>query len=514
MAQDRILSLSGLGFAPAQLRGGARAGTPIRALAVDSRTAAEGTLFFALKGVKADGAEFAPYALRQGASAVVLSPEGAETLRGLWDREPAFEDLPLVVVDEPRLALARAAAAFFGAQPAVMTAVTGTNGKTSVASFLRQIWAALGRCAVNFGTAGVEGAVEAAMTHTTPEPIALHRLLADLAAQGVTHAAMEASSHGLAQYRLDGVRLAAAGLTNITRDHMDYHPTHEDYVAAKLGLLRRVAPAGAAAALNVDDPTWEEARAAAEARGLRVIGYGTGAAAALRLVCADYHGEGQGIRFLWQGREYGAELALVGGFQAMNALCAAAMAIGAGEEAEAVFAALPRLKGVRGRMQLAAVRANGARAYVDYAHTPDALSTAIAALRLHTPGRLVVAFGAGGDRDSGKRPLMGAASCAADVAIVTDDNPRSEDPAAIRAAILAENPEAQEIGDRAEAILAAMDMLGPEDRLLIAGKGHESGQIVGDQVLPFDDVEQARAAALALDGEAVWDLDGLAGDEA
>jgi UDP-N-acetylmuramoyl-L-alanyl-D-glutamate--2,6-diaminopimelate ligase len=493
-------TLGALGFGAEALRGTARAGAEVSALSVDSRNVAPGTVFFALRGVQADGAEFAPFALRQQAAAVVLSPDGAATLRAVWDRDPAFDALPLVIVDDPRRALAHAAAAFYGAQPGVMAAVTGTNGKTSVASFLRQIWTALGHRAVNFGTTGVEGAVEAPLSHTTPEPITLHALLADLAGQGVTHAAMEASSHGLAQSRLDGVRLAAGGLTNITRDHMDYHPSHDDYVAAKLGLFGRALPLGAAAALNADDPVWGLARDLCAARGLRVIGVGATGDAALRLTGAAFHGDGQSIRFSWDGAEYGADLALMGGFQAMNALCAAALAIGCGEDAASVFAALPKLVGVKGRMELAATRANGARAYVDYAHTPDGLRAAIAALRLHTKGRLVVVFGAGGDRDPGKRPLMGAAACLADIAVVTDDNPRGEDPAAIRAAIMPACPEAHEIGDRAEAILTAVDMLGPQDNLLIAGKGHETGQIVGDIIIPFDDCEQARAAAAALDG--------------
>jgi UDP-N-acetylmuramoyl-L-alanyl-D-glutamate--2,6-diaminopimelate ligase len=488
-------TLGALGFGPGVLHGSARADTGVDALSVDSRDAGPGTVFFALKGVRADGASFAPAALRQGASAAVLSPAGAEVLRGIWDGAAAWDALPLVIVDDPRRALAHAAAAFSGAQPAVMAAVTGTNGKTSVASFLRQIWAHLGRRAVNFGTTGVEGAVNAPLSHTTPEPIALHALLADLAGRGVTHAAMEASSHGLAQARLDGVRLAAAGLSNITRDHMDYHADHAEYVAAKLGLFGRVAQAGAAAALNVDDPAWPEARDLCAARGLRVIGVGEGEAAALRLLVAAYHGDGQRIRFSWDGAVHDAELALMGGFQAMNALLAAALAIGCGEQAGRVFAALPHLTGVKGRMEHAATRADGARVYVDYAHTPDGLRAAIAALRLHTPGRLAVVFGAGGDRDPGKRALMGAAARAADIAVVTDDNPRSEDPASIRAAILPACPGAYDIGDRAVAIRTAMDMLGPEDRLLIAGKGHETGQIVGDEVIAFDDGEQARLAA-------------------
>jgi UDP-N-acetylmuramoyl-L-alanyl-D-glutamate--2,6-diaminopimelate ligase len=314
---------------------------------------------------------------------------------------------------------------------------------------------------------------------------------------------MEASSHGLDQRRLDGVRLKAAGLTNITRDHLDYHGSLEAYLEAKLGLFGRVLPEGAAAAINADDPVFERAAALANARGQRVIAVGRAEGAHLRLISADFHEAGQTLRFAWAGRTREAELALVGGFQGGNALLAAALAIGCVEEAEAVFAALPRLEGVRGRMELAAERANGAKLYVDYAHTPDSLSAAIEALRLHTPGRLIVVFGAGGDRDPGKRSLMGRAAQAADVVIVTDDNPRSEDPGVIRAAVREGCPDGREIGDRAEAIAAAAAELGSGDRLLIAGKGHESGQVVGDQILDFDDVRQARAAVAALDGRGV-----------
>ena len=476
----------------------------VRGLTADSREVRDGWVFFALKG-RLDGAEFAPFALRQGALAVVCSAEGAETIRRLWDRPAPPEGLPLIVVEAPRRALALAAAGYFEAQPSVMAAVTGTNGKTSAASFLRQIWTACGHRAVNLGTTGVEGAVEAPGALTTPDPVRLHALLADLAEAGVTHAAMEASSHGLDQHRLDGVRLAAVGFTNLTRDHLDYHGTMEAYRDAKLGLFLRVAPPGAAAAVNADAEAAPAFAEAARARGLRLLTVGR-AGEDLRLLDRAYHPEGQRLRVAFGGRERDIDLSLVGAFQGDNALLAAAMAIGAGEDPEAVFAALPRLVPVRGRMELAAVRANGGRVYVDYAHTPDALSVALGALRPHmaAEGRLWVVFGAGGDRDRGKRPLMGAAACAgADAVIVTDDNPRSEDPAAIRAAILAgcpEEPRPEEIGDRAEAILTGVDALGPRDCLLIAGKGHETGQIVGEETIPFDDAEQARAAVAALDG--------------
>lgn len=493
-----VASFASLGLAEGLILGPApEPAAPLSGLSVDSRQTRPGHLFAALKGVKADGADFAQYAVRMGAAAVLCSLDGALRAREQIGGLP----VPFIVDPAPRRRLAQVAARFFGAQPEVMVAVTGTNGKTSVASFTRQIWTALGLGAVNFGTTGVEGAVARPLGATTPEPIELHGLLAQLAAQGVTHAAMEASSHGLAQARLDGVRLAAGGFTNLTRDHMDYHADAADYAAAKLGLFARVAPQGAAAVANADDPLFAVIADIARARGLRLIGVGRAAEAALRLRGAAYHAEGQTLRFAWDGAEHEAALPLIGGFQGANALIAAGLAIGAGAAPGAVFAALPALRGVRGRMEHVATRANGARVYVDYAHTPDALTTALAALRLHTAGRLAVVFGAGGDRDAGKRPLMGAAAAAgADLVIVTDDNPRSENPAAIRAAIRAAAPEAEDCGDRAEAILRGVDALGPQDRLLIAGKGHETGQVVAGEVLPFDDAEMARAAVAALDG--------------
>jgi UDP-N-acetylmuramoyl-L-alanyl-D-glutamate--2,6-diaminopimelate ligase len=314
---------------------------------------------------------------------------------------------------------------------------------------------------------------------------------------------METSSHGLAQRRADGVRLAAGALTNVTRDHMDYHRDHADYAAAKLGLFARVLPPGAAAVVNADDPLAPVVANIARERALRLIAVGEAADEdGLRLAGAGLHPRGQTLRIEWAGRARSVELGLVGAFQGHNALVAAGLVIGAGADPEATLAALPGLQAVRGRMERVATRANGAEVFVDYAHTPDALATALAALRRHTPGRLAVVFGAGGDRDPGKRPLMGAAAAAgADVVIVTDDNPRSEDPAAIRAAILAACPEAEEAGDRAEAILRGVDALGPGDRLLIAGKGHETGQAVAGVTHPFDDAEVARAAVAALDGD-------------
>ena len=469
------------------------AGLPdVTGLSVDSRLTKAGHLFFALPGVNAHGAEFVKYAVRMGAAAVVTDAAGLAVL----DAEGGC-DIPVVVVEDPRLALAKAAAAWFGAQPEVIVAVTGTNGKTSVASFTRQIWEALGLAAVNFGTAGVEGAVSAPLAHTTPEPVTLHRLLAELAGEGVTHAAMEASSHGLAQRRLDGVRLSAAGFTNLSRDHLDYHKDFGDYFAAKAGLFRRVLPGGRTAVINIDDE--HGAALAADLRAVRpVLTVGRGAAD-LRIADLRYRPDGLDVLVEHAGERHMLALDLIGGFQADNVLLAAGLAIATGSDAGDVFRVLPQMQTVRGRMELVARRANGAPVFVDYAHTPDALQTALRAMRPHVMGRLLVVFGAGGDRDRGKRPLMGRAALEnADVLFVTDDNPRSEDPAAIRAEIMTACPQANEIGDRATAILTAIDALKPGDALLIAGKGHETGQVVGNDILEFNDAEQASISVAAL----------------
>ncbi|MEZ5686071.1 MAG: UDP-N-acetylmuramoyl-L-alanyl-D-glutamate--2,6-diaminopimelate ligase [Paracoccaceae bacterium] len=475
----------------------------VTGLSVDSRLTRPGHLFAALPGSRSHGAEFIPFALRMGAAAILTDRAGAALAREAL----AGADVALVVTEDPRQALAGAAALWFGAQPAHVVAVTGTNGKTSVASFTRQIWQILGEEAANIGTTGVEGAFSAPSAHTTPEPITLHRLLADMALAGVTHAAMEASSHGLDQRRLDGVRLQAAAFTNFTQDHLDYHESFEVYFAAKAGLFARVLPEEGTAVINLDDPKGPEMAAIARARGQRVIGVGHGAAADLRLLGQRFDATGQDLRFSWGGQVHLVRLSLIGGFQAMNVLTAAGLVIACGAPPEAVFGALARLETVRGRMQLAATRDNGAAVFVDYAHTPDAVETALNAMRPHVMGRLVAIVGAGGDRDRTKRPLMGraAAECA-DLVIVTDDNPRSEDPATIRAAVLegarAVDPtKVTEVGDRAEAILRGVDALGPGDALLVAGKGHESGQIIGTDIYPFDDAEQASVAVAALDGK-------------
>lgn len=465
----------------------------VTGIALDHRQIGAGMLFAALPGTRSHGAAHAPAAVAAGAVAVLTDAAGARMLAG--------SGLPLVVVEEARAALAGAAALWYGPQPATMVAVTGTNGKTSVAHFTRQIWGLLGVQAINVGTTGIEGAWTAPLRHTTPDPLTLHRLLAEAARAGVTHAAMEASSHGLDQRRLDGVRLVAAGFTNLTQDHLDYHTDLESYFLAKAGLFTRVLGADGVAVIDLDDPHGARMADLAAHAGQEVIGLGSGADCALRRLGGRYDATGQDLRFAWNEAVAQVRLGLIGGFQGRNVLMAAGLVIAAGADPAEVFATLPRLGGVRGRMQPAAARTNGAQVFVDYAHTPAALATALAALRPHVMGRIVCVFGAGGDRDRGKRRLMGqAVADHADIAFVTDDNPRSEDPATIRAAILQGCPEATEVPDRAEAILRGVDALGPGDALLIAGKGHETGQTVGDTVYPFDDVEQASVAVAALDG--------------
>jgi len=469
----------------------------VTGLAVDSREVGPGVLFAALPGTRVHGGAFIAGALAAGAGAILTDREGA----ALASAALAGANVPLVVAEDPRQALARVAALWFGAAPDVMVAVTGTNGKTSVASFTRQIWAALGFAAVNLGTTGVEGSFAAPLARTTPEPITLHRMLARMAEAGVTHAAMEASSHGLVQRRLDGVRLAAAAFTNFTQDHLDYHASFDAYFAAKAGLFARVLPAAAGAVINVDDPRSAALIEIARARRQRLLSVGRVAGADLRIIGQRFDATGQELRFTHAGQARQLRLGLIGGFQAENALAAAGLAVLTGSAPGEVFTALAGLVTVRGRMQLAARRANGAVVFVDYAHTPAALATALVSLRPHVMGKLVVVFGAGGDRDRSKRPLMGrAASNHADVVYVTDDNPRNEDPALIRAAIMQSCQSVTEVGDRAEAIVRGVDALGPGDALLIAGKGHESGQTVGDVVYPFDDVEHASMAVAALDG--------------
>ncbi len=490
----RMKSLAELGLT---VPGGAD--VRITGLSVDSREVKEGHLFAALPGVKVHGAEFIQYALRMKAGAVLTDREGAAIAADVLT-----EDVPVVIAEDPRETLAFTAALWFEAQPEVQVAVTGTNGKTSVASFTRQLWTEMGAEAISVGTTGVEGAYTTRLRHTTPEPITLHRVLAGAADAGVTHAAMEASSHGLAQRRVDGVRLRAAGFTNLSQDHLDYHTDFEEYFEAKAGLFSRVLPEDGTAVINIDDPYGARMAEIADDRGQDLLTIGRSSEAMLQIIGQRYDGTGQELRFEWAGRIQHVRMGLIGGFQAENALVAAGLCIGTGADPQEVFDTMPMLETVRGRMQFAARRDNQAAVFVDYAHTPDALATALKAIRPHVLGRLIVVFGAGGDRDTGKRPLMGqAAEENADVIFVTDDNPRSEDPDLIRREILGgiTDMDANEVGDRAEAILRAIDALGPGDTLLIAGKGHERGQEIGDTILPFDDVEQASVAVAALDGK-------------
>jgi UDP-N-acetylmuramoyl-L-alanyl-D-glutamate--2,6-diaminopimelate ligase len=459
----------------------------VRGLAVDSRIVKPGDLFFALAGSKTDGARFIEAAIAAGAVAVA------------GDHRPEGARVPFVVTANPRRALALAAARFFPRQPQTIAAVTGTSGKTSVAAFTRQIWQSFGHESASIGTIGLVSPKRTVYgSLTTPDPIALHRQLDEIARDGVTHLAFEASSHGLDQYRLDGVRVAAGGFTNLSRDHMDYHPDVAHYLNAKLRLFRDLVAVGGAAVISADHECSHEVIDAARARKLRVIAVGRKAdgAEGIRLVDAEIDGFSQRLTLEHRGRRHAIKLPLVGEFQIENALVSAGLAIGTGTEADAVFEHLESLEGAKGRLERVGEH-NGAPIFVDYAHKPDALAKALQALRPYAKRKLVVVFGAGGDRDTGKRPLMGAIAAEnADHVIVTDDNPRSEKPEAIRAAILAAAKGATDIGDRAEAIRAGISALGPGDALLIAGKGHETGQIVGDRTLPFSD-HDAVAAALA-----------------
>jgi UDP-N-acetylmuramoyl-L-alanyl-D-glutamate--2,6-diaminopimelate ligase len=459
-------------------------GRAIAGVSADSRAVKPGFLFVAVPGTKADGSAFVPQALAAGAVAVMGQ-----------QRPPALpDDVAFVQVGNVRRALALAAAKFFPRQPDIIAAVTGTSGKTSVAAFTRQIWAALGCRAASIGTIGLvtpERTVYGSLT--TPDPVELHRTLDELARADISHLAIEASSHGLDQHRLDGVRIAVASFTNLTRDHLDYHATPEAYFKAKLILFERIVRSDGSAVIAADSAEAAIVEAVARRRGLAVMTVGR-SGEGIRLTDAAIEDFGQTLRLVHGGKTFAVRLPLVGGFQVENALVAAGQAIASGGEPAAVFAALERLEGAKGRLELVG-RQNGAPIFVDYAHKPDALAKAIEALRPYVKRRLVVVFGAGGDRDHGKRPLMGAiAAEKADRVIVTDDNPRTEEPAKIRAAILAAAPGAVEIGDRREAIRRSIGELAMGDVLLIAGKGHETGQIVGKQTLPFSDHEAVAAA--------------------
>ncbi len=454
----------------------------ITGLSADSRKITSGMLFVAVAGTKADGAAYAADAVARGAVAVVAGH--------------AIEaDVPVFTVSNPRRFLALAAARFYGAQPATMVAVTGTAGKTSVASFTRQIWAEAGHPAAQIGTTGVVSPSRNDYgSLTTPDPVALHKLLAELAAEGVTHAAMEASSHGLDQCRLDGVRLSAAAFTNLGRDHMDYHPTVEEYMAAKMRLFDTLLPKGSPAVIFADDPWSAEAIRVARTAGhdVRTVGR-NGDFLTLKRVEHLRHKQVAEVHFGDEIHEV--HIPLAGDFQVANALVAAGLAISTGVPVATAMKALEKLQGAAGRLELVAHTAGGALAYVDYAHKPDALENVLNSVRPFTTGRVIVVFGCGGDRDRGKRPIMGEIACRlADVVIVTDDNPRSEVASEIRAEIMAAAPTATEIGDRAAAIRHAVTMLNSGDTLIVAGKGHEEGQTVGDVTLPFSDHAELRKA--------------------
>ncbi|HJU17556.1 MAG TPA: UDP-N-acetylmuramoyl-L-alanyl-D-glutamate--2,6-diaminopimelate ligase [Stellaceae bacterium] len=471
----------------------------IAGLSADSRAVGPGFLFAALPGTRHDGRKFAQEAVAKGAVAILTDDPAALAL----DADSRHR-VVLLADPNPGRRLALFAARFYGRQPRAIAAVTGTNGKTSVAHFTREIWTAEGQRAASLGTLGVVTAAgRRPGALTTPDPVALHRELAALAAAGIDHAALEASSHGLQQFRLDGVRIAAAAFTNLTRDHLDYHGDMARYRAAKERLFGELLGEGRPAVLNADSDEFPRLAGLCRDGGHPVLAYGAAPQAELRLAKRTPRAAGQDLVLDILGERHEVLLPLAGAFQAMNALCALGLAIATGAPTAAV-AALARLSGVPGRLQLVATGPDGGAVFVDYAHTPDALATVLASLRAHARRRLAVVFGCGGDRDPGKRPLMGRiAAAGADRIYVTDDNPRNEPPEAIRRAILAAVPQAVEIGDRHAAIAAAIVDLGPGDLLLIAGKGHETGQIVGAAVHPFDDAVVARAIARARGWRAV-----------
>jgi UDP-N-acetylmuramoyl-L-alanyl-D-glutamate--2,6-diaminopimelate ligase len=465
----------------------------ITGLTSDSRKVENGFLFAALPGTNTDGQKFLADAASRGAVAAIVG-EGVLDVAGLT----------LVRCVNPRRLLALAAARFFDDQPDTIVAVTGTNGKTSVAVFVRQIWAEMGFRAASLGTIGIVGPEGVtSLSHTTPDPVALQKAVADLAKSGVEHLAIEASSHGLVQNRLDGLMISAGAFTNLTRDHLDYHKTLEDYLNAKMDLFERLLPKGAPAVINADIPDATLIRLRCEAAGLVPFLVGE-KGEGIRIVSRQESETDQLLKLQMSDGVFDVPLPLVGEFQASNAVVAAGLVIATGGEPSLVRHALASLHGATGRLELVGKSADGARVFVDYAHTPDAIETALKALRPSTTGKLHIVFGCGGDRDKGKRPLMAAAAAAfADAVYITDDNPRTEDAAIIRSEVLAGAPAATEIADRGKAIATAVSCLGSGDVLLIAGKGHEPGQIIGTETRPFSDHDAARAALAGVEYHAV-----------
>lgn len=471
-------------------------GLDILGLTADSRDVQPGWLFAALPGVKTDGRNFIADAIAHGAVAILAAP-GTSLPAG-------SENIALITDENPRRAFTRIVAKFYPQQPRIIAAVTGTNGKTSTVQFARQIWQQLGEKAASLGTLGViaSGSEKTGTSWTTPDPVTLHSEIAELAHNGVTHLAVEATSHGLDQYRLDGLKVSVAGFTNLTRDHLDYHGDMQTYRAAKARLFSHLLQPGGIAVLNADSPEFPFFEKTCANRGIRVLSFGY-KGKDLKLEKRTPNPAGQTLELSVFGKKQKIELPLVGEVQAYNVLTAAGLVLAENPDDQVfrnkVMATLEKLSGVRGRLEFVTMHPSGAAIYVDYAHTPDALETLLAALRPHTQNRLHVVFGCGGDRDRGKRPLMGRIAVdKADVAIVTDDNPRTEDPAFIRSEIMAASPGAIEIGDRAQAIRKAVSELKNGDILVIAGKGHEQGQIIGATVKPFDDASVARDAVREL----------------
>ncbi|WP_294130467.1 UDP-N-acetylmuramoyl-L-alanyl-D-glutamate--2,6-diaminopimelate ligase [Sphingobium sp.] len=467
---------------------GAALDANVTGFAIDNRKVAPGTVFGAFQGLRVNGEDYIADAVKAGAIAVVARPEAK------------VDGAIHIAHANPRRLFAQLAARYFTPFPDVTVAVTGTNGKTSTVELTRQLWRMMGHHAASIGTLGVTTSVDQVSTGlTTPDIVTFLSNMSGLRREGITHAAFEASSHGLAQYRTEGLPVLAGGFTNLSRDHLDYHGDMDSYFDAKMRLFDEVVASDGAAVVWADDAWSDKVIARVATRGLRLLSVGE-KGEALRLVTRTPTQLGQtlGIEAPGDGggKTYKVNLPLIGAYQAANALTAAGLVIATGGDTAKVLELLGRVQPVRGRLERAVISKAGAPVYVDYAHTPDGLRAAIEALRPHTKGRLIALFGAGGDRDAGKRPLMGqVAAELADHVIVTDDNPRSEEPSAIRAAVMAGAAGAQEIGGRRAAIAAAIALAGADDIVLLAGKGHEQGQIIGDRVLPFDDVTVARECA-------------------